>query len=398
MSDSTLLSDLCSICNTNASKYRCPGCAARTCSLPCYKRHQSWAQCSGQRDPTKFVKKSQLVTPAGIDHDFNFLTGIERNLEKAERTVNATSIGAPSDSQPKSRNQPGGIPYGRLEAAAGVKIIRAPKGLSRQKENKSHPSSTKKSKSNIVWTVEWIDDAKRRVLTETSSTFLIADATPFGQHKSKKRKHGAEVSLTAKITEVQDAAHTPTNQNKSLKSLEHQLDIDTEEPKRLSSGRGTSPIIEAQVPEASQGEDHLADSHDSNPRNDGPSTQSMGDGQYRFFLLRPRTSSSRHVLVPLDLQHTLAECLRGRTVLEFPTIYVFPSAMQPLPAEFMLEEEYLRQEGEEQKEFDDLLKELDPEILKRLKDERPHEESAREEEVDSKRILDVLRQDLGGGL
>lgn len=131
------------ISNTNQFKYRCPGCSARTCSLPCYKRHQQWAQCSGQRDPTKFVKKSQLATPAGIDHDFNFLTGIERGIEKAEKTASAAAADSSSETQPKTRSQLAGNLYGRLEATAGVTIIKAPKGLSRQKENNSHPSSTK---------------------------------------------------------------------------------------------------------------------------------------------------------------------------------------------------------------------------------------------------------------
>ncbi|KAF1841163.1 uncharacterized protein K460DRAFT_371154 [Cucurbitaria berberidis CBS 394.84] len=395
MSDSTLLSGLCSICNINTSKYRCPGCAARTCSLPCYKRHQQWAQCSGQRDPTKFVKKSQLVTPAGIDHDFNFLTGIERNLEKAERTVSATGIGAASDYQPKSKSQQGGTQYARLEAAAGVKIIRAPKGLSRQKENKSHPSSTKKSKNNVVWTVEWIDHAKRRVLTETSSTYSITNAVPFDQHKGKKRKLDAEVSLTTNSTRLQDVTTTPTNQNKPLKPLELPLDVDTQKSKRLSSGRRTASVTEREVCETTQGEIQLAEPHNPNPCDDGSSSLPIDDGQHRLLLLKPRNSSSRHVLIPLDPQHTLAQCLHGRTVLEFPTIYAFPSAMQQLSDEFMLEEEYLRQEGEEQKEFDELLRELDPEILRRLREERPHTERAREEEVDSQKILDVLKQDLG---
>jgi hypothetical protein len=133
---------LTSISNTNKHKYRCPGCSARTCSLPCYKRHQQWAQCSGQRDPTKFVKKSELVTPSGIDHDFNFLSGIERNLEKAEKKVaSATAADPPTEAQ--SKRERAGVSYRKIEEAAGVTIIQAPQGLSRQKENKSHVSAQK---------------------------------------------------------------------------------------------------------------------------------------------------------------------------------------------------------------------------------------------------------------
>jgi hypothetical protein len=81
------------------------------------------------------------VTPKGIDHDYNFLSGIERGLEKAERVAGTTTEGTPQDGL--SNRQREGVNYGKLEQAAGVKIMRAPKGMSRQKENKSHLSSTK---------------------------------------------------------------------------------------------------------------------------------------------------------------------------------------------------------------------------------------------------------------
>jgi len=84
------------------------------------------------------MKKSQLVTPAGIDHDFNFLSGIERDMEKAERAISATDVIADGN----VATHHGKVNYHRLETA-GVKVIRAPRGLSRQRENKSHISKTK---------------------------------------------------------------------------------------------------------------------------------------------------------------------------------------------------------------------------------------------------------------
>jgi hypothetical protein len=91
------------------------------------------------------MKKSQLVTPAGIDHDFNFLTGIERDIEKAEKGLSAStggSVATPRSWSTQQASQKGHTNYQHLEQA-GVRIIRAPKGLSRQKENKSHRSNTK---------------------------------------------------------------------------------------------------------------------------------------------------------------------------------------------------------------------------------------------------------------
>ncbi|KAF2856178.1 hypothetical protein T440DRAFT_413170 [Plenodomus tracheiphilus IPT5] len=383
MSEDTLLSDLCSICNINKSKYCCPGCAARTCSLPCYKRHQQWAQCSGKRDPTKFVKKSQLVTPAGIDHDFNFLSGIERNLEKAERAVSATTD-APPDGSAKLHH--GKINYHRLEAA-DVRVIRAPQGLSRQRENKSHISKTKKANRNIVWTVEWLDEENKRLLTETSSTAYIKDANPFcrrsNQHKSKKRKLASDALQSADIVTEEAYACSP-------KQPEDKSKDEDEVTEQLPSETRQSPVIQDQDTKSSTAE--TISSSDNNILNEI-------EEQYRFYLLKPRTSSTRKVLIPLDPSQPLSENLRGHTVLEFPTIYVFPiSTCQQLPADYMLEADYIKQEGEEQKELDELLQGLDPETLKRLKQDGPTRDNTTEEEVDSKKILDVLKQDLGGAL
>lgn len=141
----------------------------------------------------------------------------------------------------------------------------------------------------------------------------------------------------------------------------------------------------------------MADTHPRDARHDEPPAQPLGDEHHGFYLLRPRASSSRRVLVPLAPSTTLSDVLHGRTVLEFPTIYVFPSAMAQLPDEFILEDEYVKQEGEEQRELDELLRDLDPEILRRLKEDGERGEERREEEVDSKKILDVLKQDLGAG-
>jgi hypothetical protein len=127
---------------------------------------------------------------------------------------------------------------------------------------------------------------------------------------------------------------------------------------------------------------------------DAASTGVSTESRYTFYLLRPRTSSSRRVLIPLTSTDTLGDALRGQTVEEFPTVYYFPAATPDLPPEFMLDEEYRKEEGEQQKEFEELMREVDPEILRRLKDDGTR--SRGDEEVDSKRILDVLKQDLGG--
>lgn len=87
------------------------------------------------------MKKSQLSTPAGIDHDYNFLTGIERGLDKAERQLESKGVGSLPDPR---RDAKGRQPTDQHYAVAGVTVIRAPKGMSRQKENKTHHNKKQK--------------------------------------------------------------------------------------------------------------------------------------------------------------------------------------------------------------------------------------------------------------
>ncbi|KAF9695726.1 hypothetical protein EKO04_005930 [Ascochyta lentis] len=373
MSNQTLLSSLCSVCNIKESKYKCPGCSARTCSLPCVKRHKQWAQCSGKRDPTKYVKKSQLATPAGIDHDYNFLSGIERDLEKSEKSVTEKGLDVGLNARPKG-DQTQRMDY--QLAAAGVKVIRAPKGMSRAKENKTHRSNNK----NIIWTVEWIGEDKSRTLTQSSAVEPIYRVHPLFESTvlKKKRKREAEAPSNPESGPPQHAAK-PTKQRDS--SPQNDSISERQKP--------SPPMPDLLAPEAQETDDTRGEA----PRPDPAHSDTPTDARYNFFLLRPRTSSSRRVLVPLTSSDTLGDALQGCTVEEFPTIYYFPSITPDLPAEFMLDEEYRREEGEQQREFEELMKDVDPAILKRLRDDGTSGKA--DEEVDSRKILDVLKQDLG---
>jgi len=123
--------------HTNPIKYTCPRCGIHTCSLPCVKRHKLWAQCSGVRNPAAFKKRNDLATPSSIDQDYNFITKVERSLQRAEddaleKGINLAPAGV-------LRPYPSAKPRFELEAEKdGIVIIRAPKGLSRSKQNKSH--------------------------------------------------------------------------------------------------------------------------------------------------------------------------------------------------------------------------------------------------------------------
>ncbi|KAL8743829.1 MAG: hypothetical protein Q9190_003854 [Brigantiaea leucoxantha] len=145
MPEETLLSELCKICHINPHKYCCPRCSARTCSLPCLKRHKQWAACSGTRDPTVYIKRAELATPRGIDHDYNYLTSIERQLDKAERDAEARGImldnGLPMENgwRIKRSHGPakGEIFLKQAFQERRIVVDKAPDGMSRHKQNKT---------------------------------------------------------------------------------------------------------------------------------------------------------------------------------------------------------------------------------------------------------------------
>ena len=120
----------------NPLKYTCPRCGIHTCSLPCVQKHKRRAQCSGVRNPAAYKKRRDLETPSSIDQDFNFITGVERSVQRADDQL----LERGSDLIPAGIRRPFEPRKTRFDEAAreaGVTVKRAPSGLSRAKENRS---------------------------------------------------------------------------------------------------------------------------------------------------------------------------------------------------------------------------------------------------------------------
>jgi hypothetical protein len=109
-----------------------------------------------------------------------------------------------------------------------------------------------------------------------------------------------------------------------------------------------------------------------------------------FYLLRPFTASKSTVLIPIDASNTLTECLKGQTVLEFPTIYVLPDERHSLPAGFQLSEQYEKAQRAEESEVDALVQRTNQStggaLIATREEEKP---------LDANSILDMLKRDVG---
>ena len=81
------------------------------------------------------MKRADLATPKGIDHDYNYLTSIERQLDHAEK--NAIERGFMLEEEKRKSKQPA---KGEAQLSAALErcrviVTKAPKGMTRSKQN-----------------------------------------------------------------------------------------------------------------------------------------------------------------------------------------------------------------------------------------------------------------------
>lgn len=83
------------------------------------------------------MKRSDLATPKGIDHDYNYLTSIERELDYADK--NAASRGLVLEEEKRWSKQPvkGETQFNAAVERCGVIVAKAPKGMTRSKQNQT---------------------------------------------------------------------------------------------------------------------------------------------------------------------------------------------------------------------------------------------------------------------
>ena len=78
--------DLCQECSQEVFRYQCPRCSHRTCSLTCCVTHKKRTGCNGKRDRTKFLRVSRM-NDATLASDYHFLEDALMGVERAKRSV-----------------------------------------------------------------------------------------------------------------------------------------------------------------------------------------------------------------------------------------------------------------------------------------------------------------------
>ncbi|PGH13611.1 hypothetical protein AJ80_06242 [Polytolypa hystricis UAMH7299] len=402
------LNELCKICHTNAPKYKCPRCSMRTCSLPCSKRHKLWSQCSGERDPAAYLKRKDLATPAAFDRDFNFISGIERYLERADRDAENRGVALDRSGEDGNNNGrgkrrgelvKGEVALQRALEASGVNVLKAPKGMTRNKQNMTYWHKRQKC---LSWSIEWVLSDGRTTVSkslETNSVETAFSRTPVAKDILSQPQLDYP-TLSAKRIKIEP----PTPEAAGEESSQHQPPAGETEipPAEIPRSRHSSQTISAAstpqpVPLA---EEHLpsnfqqeaAIKQEEQGQNVSPlpapktATTNQPPPKLHFYLHRPQTASKYPVLTPLSASASISDSLRGRTVLEFPTLYVLPWKAGELPGDkYLLEEEYLREN-----------KDVDVDVGVGSGEIGDDGADGNLNGVDERKFLEVLQQDLQG--
>ncbi|ERF74285.1 hypothetical protein EPUS_01972 [Endocarpon pusillum Z07020] len=202
MTEDALLNELCAICHINRPKYKCPRCTIQTCSLACVKRHKLWSQCSGTRDPAAYRKRHQLATPSSFDQDFNFITRVERTIERAGDEAQERGIALSEERRKRVKGE------ARRDVEIGQRgaiVLRAPPGMSRALQNKSKWDNRHKC---LLWTVEWILENGSRVFGNCQETRTITEAFTNAVGRRKVQSQQAPASTaTLKAQDVNLVGH-----------------------------------------------------------------------------------------------------------------------------------------------------------------------------------------------
>ncbi|KAG8363571.1 hypothetical protein BUALT_Bualt19G0036300 [Buddleja alternifolia] len=137
--------NLCAECKCNASKYKCPGCELRSCSLPCVNSHKLRTGCTGKRPTTNFVPISQFDDNLLLS-DYNMLEDVKRIADSAQR-VRVKLCGYSNFKLARHLKS--------LRSAAAsrrTRLLFLPNGMSKRDTNRTYYNNMKKF---ISWTIEW---------------------------------------------------------------------------------------------------------------------------------------------------------------------------------------------------------------------------------------------------
>jgi hypothetical protein len=315
---STPLTALCNICHSEPPKYTCPRDRVRTCSLACSQAHKRRAACTGLRDPSAYMSKSALSTAGGIDRDYNFLSSVERNMDRADKETSERGVSLSGQGKAgfhKRWHDNGAL--ARYLREHGIEVHKAPIGMARQKANQTR--FIQKSR-RIVWSVEWVVDGEKRMAEVDESRTMeqaYQELVLEKERESKKRKRapdGGAAKIQKQKIQPENADVMKHLQNKAVaEEVTSNAEVATQTKSEKSTELGVAEV----APSTDKVEtiDPSSADRQAEPPENGPSSPKKTP---HFYLHKPHTSSKNTVLIPITASTTLTNALSNtRTFSNF---------------------------------------------------------------------------------
>lgn len=364
-----LLQDLCPICHINLPKYTCPACGTRSCSLQCSKKHKVQMPCTGELDPTKYQSRDSLLSSAHLlDRDYNFIQRIDRKFHVSLNVISdkmkqpkRKRAGGPSRGNGRNfnnkrpRNLPNGPDSGpaqffnkSLTTINGVNIYQLPPSLSRALQNRTGYSG-KKTKY-WAWSVEWL---YKEPLQETSKGNGVAPKTQVLESLLDARDKILEKINKGESSDDEDEEDSEASIDNSEKSYTIKISHNIPETELLSAaavrylhlgpkqsrvkileidGSGNQQIVN--TTDADKNTTENSETMAESPQLPDEQDTEVSD-RYNYYLKMVHTPANAPVAILLDGSKSILENLQGRSVVEFPTIFVIPKESQ-LPPEYTI--------------------------------------------------------------
>ena len=209
-----------------------------------------------------------------------------------------------------------------------------------------------------MWTIEWILPDEQKILANCQATKTLKEAfTNAVGRKYLPKKRKIEEAGTSTEFKVQSREGNEHHEDSTEQAV---TDSDTRPREEHGNKQaGESTLIAADVPNLFSG--------------------------LHFYLHRPNALSKIKCLIPVIPDLTVADLLRERVLLEFPTVFLRPESPDRLREPYMIEAEYLKRYGEDAYAQVATFWEAAP--VKKITEPVPTN-------IDDRKVMEVLKKDL----
>ncbi|KAL7552753.1 hypothetical protein ACHAWF_015991 [Thalassiosira exigua] len=340
----------CAICRKNVAIYRCPRCHTCTCSLACCRTHKRGSEsngsgrvlCDGKRDRTKFCSVNRF-TDSQLASDYHFLEDVLKVSDGSKRLYQGIIAGGSSTSDNAAKRA-------RVDSSSHMGRLKLDSVSSEQPD---HPLLRAKKENRVAQVLAHAVDDDVSEVGENHLPGGIMDSLLSNKPASKPKPPFKRVDPLVRQAEVKGVnllrmpngmerrkANT-TRFNKKKGVITWKMELCFHPPNHFSGSNKDceslslvekSPMlnmlkVESETPESSTLLEELGRHLDVHPGN------STTRSRLRPFSAAPRDSitllmkrlpcsSAAPQYFKLDPNVALMESLKGKTVIEFPTIDV----------------------------------------------------------------------------